>query len=195
MASACEHLSHPKISKTKTHVCEECVKMGDQWVHLRLCMECGHVGCCDSSKNKHATRHFHTTKHPSSVQLSRANHGRGVMWMRWRVSLAVLLDFLNVIQFIEEISDVKKRQFHQSIVHQPFSKISAQPRLHQRGPEIQRYGTVNQIPPLDLEEPVRLESTESLKQLLADTSTLRDLYKKSHWQVWTNFLSASSALR
>jgi uncharacterized UBP type Zn finger protein len=64
MASPCEHLSHPKITKTKTHVCEECVKMGDQWVHLRLCMDCGHVGCCDSSKNKHATRHFHATKHP-----------------------------------------------------------------------------------------------------------------------------------
>jgi uncharacterized UBP type Zn finger protein len=64
MASACEHLSHPKITKTKTHGWEECVKMGDQWVHLRLCMDCGHVGCCDSSKNKHATRHFHTTKHP-----------------------------------------------------------------------------------------------------------------------------------
>jgi starvation-inducible DNA-binding protein len=63
------------------------------------------------------------------------------------------------------------------------SKISAQPRLHQKGPEIQRYGTVSQILPLNLEEPVRLESTESLNQLLADTSTLRDLYKKSHWQV------------
>jgi uncharacterized UBP type Zn finger protein len=64
MESACEHLSHPKITKTKTHVCEECVKMGDRWVHLRLCMDCGSVGCCDSSKNKHATKHFHATKHP-----------------------------------------------------------------------------------------------------------------------------------
>jgi uncharacterized UBP type Zn finger protein len=64
MASACEHLSHPKITRTKTHVCEDCVKTGDQWVHLRLCMECGHVGCCDSSKNKHATKHFHETGHP-----------------------------------------------------------------------------------------------------------------------------------
>src|SRR6202041_1473567 len=44
--------------------CEECLKMGDTWVHLRLCLECGHVGCCDSSKNKHATKHFHHTKHP-----------------------------------------------------------------------------------------------------------------------------------
>ena len=44
--------------------CQECLKTGDTWVHLRLCLTCGHVGCCDSSKNKHATRHFHATKHP-----------------------------------------------------------------------------------------------------------------------------------
>src|SRR5229473_2002914 len=62
-------------------------------------------------------------------------------------------------------------------------KISAQPRLHQRASEIQAYGTVSHLMPLDLEEPVRLEMTEQLNQLLADTMTLRDLYKKSHWQV------------
>lgn len=62
-------------------------------------------------------------------------------------------------------------------------KISAQPRLHQRAGEIQAYGTVSHILPLELEEPVRLEMTEQLNQLLADTMTLRDLYKKSHWQV------------
>src|SRR6201981_636421 len=62
-------------------------------------------------------------------------------------------------------------------------KVSAQPRLHQRAPEIQKYGTVENLLPLDLEEPVRLEMTEQLNQLLADTITLRDLYKKSHWQV------------
>jgi starvation-inducible DNA-binding protein len=61
--------------------------------------------------------------------------------------------------------------------------INAQPRLHQRAREIQVYGTVNHMLPLDLEEPVRLEMTERLNQLLADTMTLRDLYKKSHWQV------------
>ena len=61
-------------------------------------------------------------------------------------------------------------------------KLTAQPRLHQRAPEIQAYGTVNHLLPLDLEEPVRLEMTEQLNQLLADTMTLRDLYKKSHWQ-------------
>lgn len=61
--------------------------------------------------------------------------------------------------------------------------ISAQPRLHQRAREIQAYGTVSHVLPLELEEPVRLEMTEQLNQLLADTMTLRDLYKKSHWQV------------
>jgi starvation-inducible DNA-binding protein len=61
--------------------------------------------------------------------------------------------------------------------------INAQPRLHQHAGELQRYGTVNHQLPLELEEPVRLEMTEQLNQLLADTMTLRDLYKKSHWQV------------
>src|SRR2546425_10477685 len=61
--------------------------------------------------------------------------------------------------------------------------VSAQPRLHQRGAEIQAYWTVNHLLPLELEEPVRLEMTALLNQLLADTMTLRDLYKKAHWQV------------
>jgi starvation-inducible DNA-binding protein len=61
--------------------------------------------------------------------------------------------------------------------------ISAQPRLHQRARELQAYGTVSHNLPLELEEPVRLEMTAQLNQLLADTMTLRDLYKKSHWQV------------
>ena len=61
--------------------------------------------------------------------------------------------------------------------------ISAQPRIHQHAREIQAYGTVSHMLPLELEEPVRLEMTAQLNQLLADTMTLRDLYKKSHWQV------------
>jgi starvation-inducible DNA-binding protein len=61
--------------------------------------------------------------------------------------------------------------------------LNAQPRIHQRAREIQAYGTVSHALPLDLEEPVRLEMTEQLNLLLADTMTLRDLYKKSHWQV------------
>jgi starvation-inducible DNA-binding protein len=61
--------------------------------------------------------------------------------------------------------------------------LNAQPRIHQRAAEIQAYGTVSHALPIDLEEPVRLEMTEQLNLLLADTMTLRDLYKKSHWQV------------
>jgi len=64
MAKACSHLDEIKITHTSTHVCEDCVKTGDNWVHLRLCLICGHVGCCDSSKNKHATKHFHAVGHP-----------------------------------------------------------------------------------------------------------------------------------
>jgi starvation-inducible DNA-binding protein len=60
---------------------------------------------------------------------------------------------------------------------------NAQPRIHQRAAEIQAYGTVSHALPIELEEPVRLEMTEQLNLLLADTITLRDLYKKSHWQV------------
>src|SRR5260370_16652138 len=61
-------------------------------------------------------------------------------------------------------------------------KASAQPRYHQTARALQEFGTVTSVMPLQLEEPVRLEMTEQLNQLLADTMTLRDLYKKSHWQ-------------
>ena len=60
---------------------------------------------------------------------------------------------------------------------------SAEPRVHQRGREIQSYGSVTHAFHLELEEPVRLEMTTKLNQLLADSMTLRDLYKKAHWQV------------
>jgi starvation-inducible DNA-binding protein len=62
-------------------------------------------------------------------------------------------------------------------------KASAQPRYHQSARELQPFGTVTSVQPLQLEEPVRLEMTEQLNQLLVDTMTLRDLYKKCHWQV------------
>jgi starvation-inducible DNA-binding protein len=68
-----------------------------------------------------------------------------------------------------------------AVPHQ--SVITAQPRIHQHADEIQAYGTVSHGLPLELEEPVRLEMTEQLNLLLADSMTLRDLYKKSHWQV------------
>lgn len=64
MATQCTHLDQIAITEPSKHVCEDCIKTGDSWVHLRMCLECGHVGCCDSSKNKHATKHFHASKHP-----------------------------------------------------------------------------------------------------------------------------------
>ena len=60
----CHHLDQIQNVQAKTSGCEECLRTGDSWIHLRLCLECGHVGCCDSSKNKHATKHFHHTTHP-----------------------------------------------------------------------------------------------------------------------------------
>jgi uncharacterized UBP type Zn finger protein len=65
MAKQCAHLDQvEKVTARTPDGCEECMMMGDTWVHLRLCLICGHVGCCDSSKNKHATAHFHETGHP-----------------------------------------------------------------------------------------------------------------------------------
>ncbi|NTX13750.1 UBP-type zinc finger domain-containing protein [Myxococcus sp. CA056] len=60
----CAHLDQLRPVRPRTRGCEECLKLHDTWVHLRLCMTCGHVGCCDDSKNKHATGHFHETTHP-----------------------------------------------------------------------------------------------------------------------------------
>lgn len=65
----CDHLGAVKTRRARTEGCEECIKMGDTWVYLRLCRECGHVGCCDDSKNKHATKHFHATGHPIITSL------------------------------------------------------------------------------------------------------------------------------
>jgi uncharacterized UBP type Zn finger protein len=60
----CTHLDQINDVEPSAEGCEECLQMGDTWVHLRECLICGHVGCCDSSKNKHASRHFHATEHP-----------------------------------------------------------------------------------------------------------------------------------
>ena len=59
----CAHLEMIKQVTPSADGCEDCLKTGDVWVHLRLCLICGHVGCCDNSKNKHATKHFHDTQH------------------------------------------------------------------------------------------------------------------------------------
>ena len=64
MVEACEHLDEVQAVTPGSLGCEECLASGDWWVHLRLCRTCGHVGCCDDSPNRHATKHFHTTGHP-----------------------------------------------------------------------------------------------------------------------------------
>jgi uncharacterized UBP type Zn finger protein len=60
----CKHLRGLAPVLARTQGCEECLKLGMLWVHLRLCLTCGHVGCCDSSPGRHATRHFHQKGHP-----------------------------------------------------------------------------------------------------------------------------------
>ena len=74
--ASCEHLKIAKHIAPRVHVCEKCVEMGDTWVHLRTCQNCGNVGCCDSSKNKHATKHFHATKHPVTQSAQPGEHWR-----------------------------------------------------------------------------------------------------------------------
>ena len=60
----CTHGAFLKAVTPSADGCEECLKIGSDWVHLRLCRVCGHVGCCDDSPNRHATKHFRATKHP-----------------------------------------------------------------------------------------------------------------------------------
>jgi uncharacterized UBP type Zn finger protein len=60
----CTHLEQIKDVEPSANGCEECLQTGDTWVHLRECLICGHVGCCDSSENKHATKHFLAVGHP-----------------------------------------------------------------------------------------------------------------------------------
>ena len=61
---SCAHLDVVRDVQPRAKGCEECLKIGSRWVHLRMCRTCGHVGCCDSSPNRHATAHFHETGHP-----------------------------------------------------------------------------------------------------------------------------------
>ncbi|MGH9431569.1 MAG: UBP-type zinc finger domain-containing protein [Terriglobia bacterium] len=77
MKSQCAHLDQIHNVKPRSQGCEECMKSGDSWVHLRMCLTCGHVGCCDSSKNKHATKHFHATQH---AIMQSAEPGESWMW-------------------------------------------------------------------------------------------------------------------
>ena len=67
----CEHAVDLEPTAPRTLGCEECLKIGSRWVHLRLCLKCGHVGCCDSSPGRHATKHFHGTSHPVMASFER----------------------------------------------------------------------------------------------------------------------------
>lgn len=64
MARECTHLDQVREVVPRADGCEGCIKTGDAWVELRVCKICGHVGCCDTSKNKHATKHYRQTHHP-----------------------------------------------------------------------------------------------------------------------------------
>ena len=65
-APACTHLDEITVTELPAEVagCEDCLKIGGKWLHLRICLVCGHVSCCDDSPNRHATAHYHETSHP-----------------------------------------------------------------------------------------------------------------------------------
>jgi len=64
VSDACAHVDEIAAVEPSADGCEDCLAVGGRWVHLRLCLMCGHVGCCDSSPAKHATAHFHGVGHP-----------------------------------------------------------------------------------------------------------------------------------
>ncbi len=64
MEKKCAHLGQVQDVAPRAEGCEECLRTGGRWVHLRMCLTCGHVGCCDSSPGRHATAHFRETSHP-----------------------------------------------------------------------------------------------------------------------------------
>ncbi|MEJ7660317.1 MAG: UBP-type zinc finger domain-containing protein [Hymenobacter sp.] len=92
MSTTCQHLARINhIIPDAQHVCPERVALGDDWMHLRTCQDCGHVGCRDDSKNKHATKHFRATQHPviASAHARRAvAHGAHARRARWHTRAA-----------------------------------------------------------------------------------------------------------
>lgn len=87
MSDECTHLDQMQDVTPNSEGCAECIQMGDTWVNLRLCMICGNVGCCDDSKNKHATQHYHASGHPIMRSLR-----PGETW-GWCFVDEVLMDF------------------------------------------------------------------------------------------------------
>ncbi len=72
----CTHIDMIKSVTPAALGCVDCLKTGDTWVHLRLCLTCGYVGCCDQSKNKHARKHWHAAGHPIIQSLERGEDWR-----------------------------------------------------------------------------------------------------------------------
>jgi len=64
MAVECTHIDQIRVRRPTGHTCQACVAIGAAWVHLRMCLVCGNVACCDSSQNRHASAHFRATRHP-----------------------------------------------------------------------------------------------------------------------------------
>ena len=113
----CQHLDHIGVVTPSGDGCVECLAIGDSWVHLRLCMGCGHVGCCDDSKNKHATKHFHATHHPIIM-----SYEPGEVW-GWCYVEQV---------YFESLPDVME-QLGQPI--QPVRRLTQHPSMHSRLPQ------------------------------------------------------------
>ena len=82
----CLHVAEVQPVTPTTNVCEECVAVGDTWPALRLCMTCGHLGCCEKAKNQHALRHYEATGHP----IVQAYRERGMHWMWCYVDKALV---------------------------------------------------------------------------------------------------------
>jgi hypothetical protein len=79
LSAPCDHVDSVAIRTVARPApgCEDCLKIGARWVHLRECLTCGHIGCCDSSPNQHATKHFHASQHPI---VSSAEVGESWCW-------------------------------------------------------------------------------------------------------------------
>ena len=77
-AEPCQHLAAlTSLTTAAEYACVDCVLLGDAWVHLRVCQDCGLVGCCDNSKNQHATQHFRVAQHPV---IASAEPGEQWLW-------------------------------------------------------------------------------------------------------------------
>ena len=88
MIKECTHIDQIQVVTPSSEGCEDCLKIGGQWIHLRMCLICGHVGCCNSSPNQHAQKHFHETGHPLIRSIE-----PGEDWGWCYVDEVLLLDF------------------------------------------------------------------------------------------------------